>query len=228
MISTISGIFQSGTTDFMVESKFEIFICCFLFYLGTIKDFTVKKLLLLVLLLGFFSGYSQKIILKQANFKALKGETSIRLEFLYENILIMHEIPEKDYVAKRKAELNLNEAESGTEWESKWYGDRKEKFEPKFALLFAKYSKLQLNEEAKYTLILKTTAIEPGWPEAKIDAEVLVVETVNRENVLARIVLQDIPGQHRIGADFATGLRLQEAYAKAGKDLGKVFNSKIH
>ena len=82
---------------------------------------------------------------------------------------------------------------------------------------------------AKYTLIFKTTSIEPGYnigisrKNAQIDAEIWIVETANKSNKVATFTINNVPGGTAFGYDFDTGLRISEAYAKAGKSLGKFF-----
>jgi hypothetical protein len=45
------------------------------------------------------------------------------------------------------------------------------------------------------------------------------VESANHENILAKVSIENSPGREAFGNDFDTGLRIQEAYAKAGKEL---------
>jgi hypothetical protein len=79
--------------------------------------------------------------------------------------------------------------------------------------------------EATYTVIFKTTFIEPGFnvgvarKNASINAEAIFVESANPENVLAKVSIENSPGRDAMGYDFDTGYRIQEAYAKAGKEL---------
>jgi hypothetical protein len=194
----------------------------------------MKRLILIMMLASAASAYSQKISLKEGKFNSLQGEKSIKLQFVYDD-MIVGDLPEKDYIAKKKEELNLKEPGRGADWEKRWYGDRKERFEPKFIELFTKYAKLTLNEDAKYTMIIKTTRTEPGWvaagmirSDAKVDADVLIVETANPKNVIIKMQVKDSPGRGGMGYDYDSGLRIQEAYAKAGKDLGKIIHDKIH
>jgi len=45
--------------------------------------------------------------------------------------------------------------------------------------------------------------------------------------VIAKISIDDVAGQTFGGYDFDTGVRLQESYAKAGKELGKFLRKKL-
>ncbi len=75
-------------------------------------------------------------------------------------------------------------------------------------------------------MIFKTIKTEPGFNigitsrPAFIDGEAWVVETQNPNNVIAKISITKAPGRDVMGFDYETGARLQEAYAKAGKELG--------
>lgn len=84
---------------------------------------------------------------------------------------------------------------------------------------------------AKYTLVFKTTFIEPGWnvgiprKNAMINAEAWIVETAN-EKVIAKI-RRKVPGHTFGGYDFDTGVRIAECYADAGKHLGKFIKEEL-
>ena len=194
----------------------------------------MKNSLIVILLIFSFPAFSQAVKVVQGDLKALKSESSIRVEFTYDNMVIGDDrTPEADYKKKKKQELNAKEAGRGDSWEKSWTGDRKERFEPKFKELFEKYSKKQIDSNAKYTLIFNTTRTEPGWVgvglvrrSARIDAEAFIVETANRNNVIAKLLVDNAPGAGGMGYDYDTGLRIQEAYAKSGKELGRVLGKK--
>jgi DNA repair exonuclease SbcCD nuclease subunit len=134
---------------------------------------------------------------------------------------------EADYVANKTQEYNKKEAGKGDTWAKAWVDDRKYRFEPKFKDLFTEYSEKTESKKGKYTLILKTIFTEPGYnvgisrKNAQIDAIVLIVETANRNNVIAKLSLDNALGRTFGGYDFDTGERIAEAYADAGKALGK-------
>ncbi|HWN95274.1 MAG TPA: hypothetical protein VNT99_09600, partial [Methylomirabilota bacterium] len=80
--------------------------------------------------------------------------------------------------------------------------------------------------DAKYTLVLKTLNLEPGYnafvsrAPAQISTEAKFVETKDRSKELAVISILKAPGRDAMGYDFDPGYRLQEGYAKSGKELG--------
>lgn len=173
------------------------------------------------------NALAQKIKLKEGSLDALKSETSINIEFTYDNMAVGKFDKEADYINKKKSEYNAKEAGRGDRWEKAWIDDRKNRFEPNFIELFTKHSELSENKKAKYTLIFHTTFTEPGFnvyvtrKNASIDAEVLIVETANKSNVIAKLTLDNAPGRNFMGNDWDTGERISESYAKAGKSLGK-------
>lgn len=194
----------------------------------------MKKSLIPILFVLSIPAFSQGVKVLEGDLKALKGESTIRVEFTYDGLVIGDDrTPEADYKKKKKQELNAKDPGRGDSWEKSWVDDRKERFEPKFRELFEKYSKKQIDSNAKYTLIFNTTRTEPGWVgvglirrSARIDAEVFIVETANRNNVIAKLAVENAPGAGGMGYDYDTGLRIQEAYAKSGKEVGRVVGKK--
>src|SRR5688500_16296582 len=193
----------------------------------------MKQALVLLLLCMGISGFAQKIKLLEGDLSPLKGETAIKTEFQYDMSVGKFD-KEEDYIAKKKSELNGKEPGRGDTWEKSWKADRQDRFEPQFRELFSKHSEIStVGENSKYTMIFHTTRTEPGFnvgitrAPASIDAEVLIVETQNPSKVIAKISLLKAPGRDMMGFDYETGARLQEAYAKAGKELGGFIRSKI-
>jgi len=76
-------------------------------------------------------------------------------------------------------------------------------------------------------MTVHTTYTEPGFNigltkmSAYIDVEVLISETANEDKVLAKMTVTEVPGRTAHGNDYDTGLRIQEAYAMAGKLIAK-------
>lgn len=170
---------------------------------------------------------AQRIKTTEGDLDALKSETSINIEFTYDNMSVGKFDKESEYIEKKKAEFNSKEPGKGDSWEKSWVSDRKTKFEPKFIELFEKSSGMAVKADAKYTLIFHTTSTEPGYnvyvskKNAEIDGQVTIVETANRSKKVAVIDIKNAPGRTFSGYDFATGDRIVECYAVAGKKLGK-------
>jgi len=189
-----------------------------------------KKIFTMAFLALSLAAYAQKIKIVEGSLAPLKGQKSVNTQFTYDDMVIGAKgIPEQEYIAKRKQELSEKEPGRGDKFEQAWYNDRKERFEPQFRELFAKYSEMSsVDSKAQYTIIFHTTRTEVGFnvgvasKPAYIDAEATVVETANPSKVIARITITKALGYQAMGMDFETGARLTEAYAKSGKELGKL------
>lgn len=197
----------------------------------------MKKLLCVLsiaLLAGSYSAHAQKVKLLDGSLDALKSEEKLNLEYDYSDMGVGKFESEADYLAKKKADYDKKEPGRGDQWESSWKADRKNRFQPQFEELFSKHSGMTAGNipSAKYTLIFKTTYTEPGYnvyvtrKNAEIDGEALLVETANKCKVIARMSVLNCPGRTFGGNDYDTGERIQEAYAVAGKGLGKFFKDK--
>jgi len=186
------------------------------------------KKALLILLVGLTSAaYAQKIKLVEGDLSVLKDQKGLKTIFSYDDMSVGKFPKEADYISKKKSDYNAKEAGTGDKWEKAWYDDRKERFEPQFRELFSKYAEMStVAEDAPYTLIFKTTKTEPGWnigvtrSPAYIDGEAWIVKSDTPDKAIARITITKSPGRDAFGYDFETGARLQESYAKAGKELG--------
>ncbi|MEJ7914401.1 MAG: hypothetical protein WKF70_14695 [Chitinophagaceae bacterium] len=176
---------------------------------------------------------AQRIKILEGTLSALKTEKAINVEFTYEDMKVGKFDKEADYVAKKKEEYNKKEATRGDAWAQNWQNDRDAKFEPKFNELFEKNSDISAGKQkdATYTLIFKTSFTEPGFniaitrKNAEINGEAWIVETANKANVIAKIAVEHAQGRTFGGFDFDTGGRIAEAYADAGKALGKFVKS---
>lgn len=185
-------------------------------------------LVTLALLTGSLAVKAQDMKLLQGDIAPLKSESSFAILFSYDHMTVGKYSNEQDYIDKHKADLNAKEPGRGDQWAKTWVDDRGNSFEPKFKELFTKYSSTTVSKDAKYTLIFKTTFTEVGFAgygfvrkNASINGEAWFVETADTSHVIARISVQNAPGRGAMGYDYDTGLRIQEAYAMAGRALGK-------
>ena len=188
----------------------------------------MKYLTSVFLILAFaLQANAQKIKIKSGDKDVLKAESSINIEFAYDNLSVGKFKTEQEYVSAKTTEYNKKEAGKGDAWASSWGNDKESRYQPKFVELFTESSGMTVSTSAKYTLIFKTTSIEPGYnigisrKNAEIDAEIWIVETANKATPVATFTISNVPGGTAFGYDFDTGLRISEAYAKAGKSLGK-------
>ena len=200
----------------------------------------MKKMTCLItvcLLLFMGNGFAQfgagfKIKLVSGDVKELKSEKDFNLEFDFTGLKVGG-VDEEDYLNQKVQEKNKKEPGTGDKFKQAWNDDKEKKYERKFEELFnknisdvkAKASKN--NNSAKYTIIVKTDYIEPGFnigisrKPAFINVTIKIVETANPSNVIAKIMLTNVPGQDAGGFDYDAGGRIAEGYAKAGKELAK-------
>jgi hypothetical protein len=189
----------------------------------------MKKICLILLLAASSTAFAQKVKLVEGSLTSLKGQKEISTKFTYDNMIVGKDFTEEAYIKRKKGDYNEKEPGRGDLWEKAWVADRKERFEPQFIELFEKHSSMTTKSaDAKYTLVFHTTRTEPGWnvgvmrAPARIDGEVLIVETANPSNVIAEMSVVNAPGRDAMGFDFETGYRIQEAYAKSGKEVAKL------
>ncbi len=200
-----------------------------LLYLIILNNIYMKRFtgLLFATCLFGLQTIGQKVKTTSGNDDILKSESSINIEFNYDNITVGKFKNEQEYITTKTEEYNKKEAGKGDSWAASWKNDREARYQPKFIELFTLSSGMSVAKDAKYTMIVKTLSIEPGWnigisrKNAEIDLEVWIVETANKSSKLATFTISNVPGGTAFGYDFDTGLRISEAYAKAGKSLGK-------
>lgn len=190
-----------------------------------------KQTGILLFILGTAASVSaQKIKMESGDLSFLKGQTELNIQYDYSNFAVGKFATEEAYKTKRIEELNKKEAGRGDSWEQSWERDKTERFPNKFEELFDKglsnkLHAVQNNENATYTLIVKTTFIEPGFnvgamrKNAYVSFEYIFVETADPSKVLAKLVQNQVPGAQFGGYDFDTGTRISESYAKGGKML---------
>ena len=173
---------------------------------------------------------AQSVRLKDGNLDMLKSNPRMNVTYDYSKMGVGKFETEAEYITQKKADYDKKEAGRGDAWEKAWKADRKNRFQPQFEELFNKHAgKLSIGDypSAQYTLIFKTTYTEPGFnvyvtrKNAMINGEVWIVETANPDNVVAKLTVMKSPGRTFGGNDYDTGERIQEAYAAAGKALGK-------
>ena len=189
----------------------------------------MKKILTIALMLFSVVAFSQKITLKSGDLSGLKGQKFIKIEYDYSTMRVGKYADEKDYVADKVKAYNEKEAGRGDTWKKSWEGDRGSRFQPNFEELLNKYlTKAGVfvgpeNKDAAYKFVVKTTRTEPGYNiyvsrmNAEIDIEVIVYKDGKE---VARIISKNNPGRTFGGNDYDSGERIQEAYAKAGKEIG--------
>lgn len=188
------------------------------------------KILVIFILAIFFqltNLNAQEVDMVKGDLAILQGEKSINIEFTYDKMSVGDFSKESEYIKKKKEEFNTKEAGTGDTWAIKWEEDKAMKYEPKFILGFTNLSSMTTDKGAKYTMIVNTRSMEPGYSigiskkNAGIDGTVTIVETANRAKKLAVLSIER-PGENKWrGAAFDAGSRIADAYYLSGQKVGK-------
>lgn len=194
----------------------------------------MKKTLLLFaasfMMLSF--THAQKIKVTSGDLSFFKDLAEINVVFEYPDNIKIGKMSQQDYIDKKMAEKEKKEAGAGEAWKEAYLSDRTDHFEPMFLELFDDYTGdlyiQQDDDDYEYTMIVKTTFIEPGFnigiqsKKAAVDLEISFIKTENPDEVLGTISIKKSPGT----AHYDSGLRVGESYAKAGKELGRLLKKK--
>ncbi len=193
----------------------------------------MRKFFILTSLVSMLSlsVFAQKIVTEAGDLSKLKGESKFKLAYDFSNFAVGKYPNEQEYLAYKKGEYAKSDPKKAEDFENGWKAAREKYYQPKFEELINKSSEgkatfLPSSTDAKYTLILKTTFIEPGFnvgvmkQPAYINVEYIFVETAKPENVVAKLSQKKVPGSQFGGYDFDASTRIAESYAKAGKMLG--------
>lgn len=198
-----------------------------------------KQILLLVALFVATVGFSQKMKVTNGGFDFIKDQKEINVEFVYDNMkLFKKNLTNEQYMEENAAKMEEKTRGKGETWKKTWIGSRETIYAPKFLELMNRYLEKEHGvyfgenlKDAKYTLIVETVWIYPGWnvavmrQPAKVSTVLKFVETANRDNVLLEITSENAPG-NKFGGTFSNEDRLGEGYAKTGKSLAKLILKK--
>jgi hypothetical protein len=197
------------------------------------------KKLFITFLAGCFAMplLAQKITITSGSVDFVKNQKVLQFVFTYENMRV-GKMTEPEYIKKKVSDYNEKEAGRGERWQESWVRDREERFVPKFTELFDKYLEKygivaggNAAEGAEYRIEVNTDFTEPGFNvgvvrrNAEIDLTCKVYNIATGEEVAVIKVIKSSANSF-IGADFDTGYRIQECYAKAGRELAQFFIKK--
>lgn len=195
----------------------------------------MKKILLLVFLASTTVGFAQKIKNQKGNFKFLKGETEVEVQFDYSDLKLLKEnLTEEEYIANRKKDLNDKEAGNGDVWEKKWRSSKEAIWQPKFIELLLKTATKKTgirfkeeSPESRYLMKVEVVWIYPGWDvfmmkqAAKVTTKITLVEKNNPDTILVYLDAIEAPGD-QYGSNFSNESRVGEGFAKTAKTIGSM------
>ncbi len=202
----------------------------------------MKKLMMLAGLFVSCTMMSQDMEVVKGDFGFLKDQKEINVEFDYSKMTLMKEKKtEAQYVEDRAKELNDDKKGVGDIWKKKWNASKGLIWNPKFlelinVVLLKDDKEVSYQEDlksAKYTLIVETVWIYPGWDAgimkqpAKVSTNLKFVETANKSNVLLEITSENAPGD-QWGNNYSNESRIGEGFAKTAKSLAKMLLKKAY
>lgn len=178
----------------------------------------------------------QEIEIIKGNPKLFKIAKSFHIQFDYSNMVVGGYENEAAYIAYMREDAELRK-KSADDWEQKWFNDRKTVFEPKFLQVFHKYAgtKIELDPKAreqKFTLILHTQFIEIGFNRnfQKSPTYINIMATLSDENNKEEplvISMKYLIGNEVMSSYSPDFKRIEEAFAKCGKELAKYLRKVI-
>jgi hypothetical protein len=192
----------------------------------------MKKVFIALLFVSSI-GSAQDMDVLKGDFGFLKDQKEINVEFDYSKMTLMKEKKtEAQYVEERVKDLNEKSKGNGEVWKKKWNSSKELIWTPKFLelaniVMSKKKKDLTFQENltaAKYTLIVETVWIYPGWDvsimkqPAKVSLNLKFVETTNKSNVVLEIKSENAPGD-QWGNNFSNESRIGEGYAKTAKSM---------
>ncbi|MCT2564389.1 hypothetical protein [Chryseobacterium herbae] len=195
----------------------------------------MKKLLLLLFMAVATTTFAQeKFSVVSGNFLALKDQTEVNVELKFENVLFMKEnITESQYLENRKKQVLENPKrgeEAWKKWIDEWEQYKKETYADYLIKgLNKSYKNISFKKDnsAKYTLLLETKWVFPGWHagitamSAEITGKIKLVETGNPSVILAEIELNEFD-KFVNNKEFVMEYgRIAAGYESAGRYVGR-------
>ena len=198
----------------------------------------MRTLFIMAVMCLFATGiHAQKIVVEKGKIDFLKNEKEVTVKFTYEKMLV-GKMTEEEYIAKKISEGNAKEPGKGDAWFQSWNLDRPTRFEPKFIELFNKQMEAKggilmgTQTGGKFLMTVNTHFTEPGFNVgvARKNAAVSLRATITdleTGSEIAVISISNSSANSFSGMDFDVAYRIQESYAKAGRELAKFLIKKL-
>ncbi|MCS4303699.1 hypothetical protein [Chryseobacterium sp. BIGb0232] len=195
----------------------------------------MRKLLLLVFMVMMTTVFGQeKMKLVSGDFEVLRDQADVNVEVKFEDVLFMKEnITEAQYLENRKKQVmdNPKRGEAAwNEWIGEWEKYKKENYVDRLLKGLNASGKKEIfkkDSSAKYTLILNTKWVFPGWHAGLIamptemSGNIQLVETNNPSVVLATVELNKYDRFSGMDVTVMEYGRLAAAYESIGKVLSR-------
>lgn len=180
----------------------------------------------------------QKIEIISGNPLDFKHAGSYHIRFDYSNLKVDDYADEQSYIEYMKDDAEKRKKGSSEMWERKWYNDRPVVFQPKFIELFNKSSGNKFSVDTvfnnqKYILNLHTKFVAIGFNRnfkkspTFINVAITIYELNSPDKPLI-ISMTNMIGNEVFSSYSADFRRIEEAYAKCGKELAKYMKEVIY
>lgn len=188
----------------------------------------MKNKIAFILLVLVASANAQRYDLLSGDFKNLKSITEYNVVFDYKDITIHGYQTEEEYLADKMQKREKVEGKA-EKFRDDWFAYRSDLYEPAFIKYFNNVFKkgevkVAQNPDAKYTMLVKTTWVYPGYngggaiEPAKISAVINVYETADPTKLLLSVGFDKSIGlEHELGSTL--GDRISWAYERLAKNF---------
>ncbi|MCA4782916.1 hypothetical protein IF125_11730 [Empedobacter stercoris] len=193
----------------------------------------MKNYLLTIFLMLSILSFGQKFQILSGNTNFLSDQKEINVELVFDNVKFYNENKtETEYLEKREKDVldNPKRGESyWKEWLADWNENKNSTYLDKFIKGTTKSKKINFvkNSSAKYTLIINSEWIYPGYhagiaiEPAKLSTTLHFIETANPSHILLSIKTDKIKGTSGKNDFVMEYGRIASAYESTGKLLSK-------
>lgn len=194
------------------------------------------KLLFAVMVAFVATASAQKLKVESGDFSFLKGQTELKVVIDYSKATFYDEkINEEEFIKRRRKEIGDNKGiKEADKWTADWEHSKQNIFMDKLLSSMNKNMNIKASKDAdsKYTLIVETIWVFPGWfavvmkKPAKVTTRLKFVETANHENVLLIVNSRTARGDNYIGVANNND-RIAESYAKTGQAIARLIRKRV-
>lgn len=198
-----------------------------------LSKFKRKKISVFLLLITCLVGNAQNnCSLVYGDLSYLSPMITISVSIEFDTLFVVGYGTEKEFVEKMKQKFEEKKEGGGVKWENSWNEKRTAVFARRFKTLFYKYSELDSAASPQYHLIVRPTKLIPGFDDqegthyAFLSGEAYLVKTSEPHKRLAKIIFNNVRGEG-IVADYTGSVRIGDAYAIAGRKVGRLVNQSM-
>lgn len=212
---------------------------------------TIKLFATLGLMAATTVAFAQKTKVTQGDFKELKGQTEVNVEWDYSEAQVRGGAPfakwkaqsEADWLQQIVDKKNEKEAGTGDDWRKRWEAAKPGAFEPNFETKMAEMWEGALVKRgltnAKYTIRIKVTYMDPGYSigvsasDAWLSGIIEVVDNstgkvtsaLTMDQIKGASAAKSIPGMAVVAA--IEGATFEKRLGESFEKMAKSFYAKV-